>query len=192
MALAKLNIIILSLLSAGNRTGYDVHKWLERYGSLVGYTTQPSQIYRQLSQIEDTGWALSAVEKRDSGPDAKVFSITDEGIRVLEEWVDTPYTPSDHPLDTDFQIRLIFSARRGPAKTLELVRTELSYQREKEKYRKELDIDLVPADATPKLRDWLRESALLQNERGHYIDHTLIAWLESTEMRLSLLVDDTD
>jgi DNA-binding PadR family transcriptional regulator len=190
MTLARLDVIILSLLAAGDRTGYDVHKWLERNGSIVGYSTQPSQIYRQLTRMEDLGWALSTVEARDRGPDAKVFNVTDAGIAELERWIDTPYNPSPRPLDPDFQVRLMFSARRGPAKTLELVRTELAYRREHEVYRKGLDVDLVPRDATPGLRTWLRESTLIQSERGHYMVQTLIAWLESAEVRLQAIVGE--
>lgn len=188
--LARLEVIILSLLSAGDRTGYDVHKWLERNGSFVGYTTQPSQIYRQLIRMEDLGWAISTIEERDRGPDAKVFNVTDAGIAELERWIDSPYVPSPRPLDADFQVRLMFSARRGPAKMLELVRIELAYRKEHEDYRKGLDMNLVPRDATPELRSWLRESAMIQSERGHYMAQTLIAWLESTEVRLRAIVEE--
>ncbi|GAA1963646.1 PadR family transcriptional regulator [Microbacterium deminutum] len=189
MPLARLDVIILSLLTANDRTGYDIHKWLERNGTAVGYNTQPSQIYRQLTRMESVGWAVSSVEERDRGPDAKVFRITEAGTAKLESWIDSPYVPAPRPLDSDFQVRLMFSSPRGPAKMLELVRTELAYRREHEEYRKDLDVDLVPRDATPQLRAWFKESALVQSERGHYMVQTLIAWLESAEVRLKNLVD---
>lgn len=189
MTLARLEVIILSLLTAGDRTGYDVHKWLATNGALVGYRTQPSQIYRQLTRMEELGWAVSTVEARDRGPDAKVYNITDAGIAELDEWIDSPYVPSPRPLDPDFQVRLMFSARRGPGKSLELVRTELAFRREHEVYRKGVDTDLVPRDADEGLREWLRESNLIQSERGHYMVQTLIAWLESAEERLKSLTE---
>lgn len=190
VALARLEVIILSLLSAGNRTGYDIHKWLERNGTFVGYTTQPSQIYRQLSRLEELGWSASAREARDGGPDAKVYNITDLGLEQLEGWIDSPYVPSPRPLDADFQVRLMFSARRGPARMLELVQTELAYRREHEDYRKGVDMDLVPQGAGPELQRWLRTSHMIQSERGHYMAQTLIAWLESTEVRLMAILDE--
>jgi hypothetical protein len=109
----------------------------------------------------------------------------------LDEWIDSPYIPSPRPLDADFQVRLMFSARRGPAKTLDLVRTELAFRKEHEVYRKGVDTDLVPRDADDALRQWLRESNLIQSERGHYMVQTLIAWLESTEERLKSQIEGT-
>lgn len=190
MALARLEVIILSLLSAGDCTGYDVHKWLERNGVFVGYSTQPSQIYRQLTRLEELGWSVSTVEARDRGPDAKVYNITDEGTAQLEAWIDSPYTPSPRPLDPDFQVRLTFSSRRGPRRMLELVRTELAYRREHEVYQKGLDLALVPRGASPDLLVWLKEARMIQSERGHYMTQTLIAWLESTEVRLLAMIED--
>lgn len=186
--LARLDVIILSLLLAGNRTGYDIHKWLAQNGSFVGYTTQPSQIYRQLTRLEEMRWAVSTVEARDRGPDARVYNLTDAGLTQLDAWIDSPYVPSVRPLDPDFQVRLMFSARRGPKKTLELVQTELDYRRTNERYKKGLDMDLVPLGAPADLRTWLQESSMLQSERGHFMVQTLIAWLESTEVRLLALV----
>ena len=132
---------------------------------------------------------MATVVERDRGPDAKVFNITSEGTAKIEDWIDSTYVPSPRPLDADFQVRLMFSARRGPEKALELVRTELAYRREREVYRKGVDTDLVPRGADEKMRRWLRESNLLQSERGHYMVQTLIAWLESAEERLIALVE---
>lgn len=189
MALARLEVITLSLLTAGARTGYDIHKWLERNGAFVGYTTQPSQIYRQLARLDDLGWATPTREAREGGPDAKLYRITEAGLAALDDWVDSPYTPSPRPLDPDFQVRLMFSARRGPARLLDLVRTELAYRREHEDYRRGVDADLVPEGADAQLRAWLRTAHMIQSERGHYMVQTLIAWLEATEIRLAALVD---
>ncbi|GAB3617242.1 hypothetical protein GCM10027416_17990 [Okibacterium endophyticum] len=190
MALARLEVIILSLLSAGDRTGYDVYKWLARKGAFVGYTTQPSQIYRQFTRMEKLGWVVSAVEERHGSPDANVFSVTETGIEKLEEWIDSPYVPSPRPLDPDFQVRLMFSARRGPAKTLELVRIELAYRKEHEELRTGVDPDLVPRGADAELREWFGQSMMMLSERGHYMVQTFIAWLESSEVRLQALVEN--
>jgi DNA-binding PadR family transcriptional regulator len=67
----RLDVIVLGLLTARPRTGYDVRKWLETYGRVIGYSAPPSQIYRQLTRLEDRGWAESVIDPRSSGPDAK-------------------------------------------------------------------------------------------------------------------------
>lgn len=189
---SRLAVIILSLLRSGGKTGYDVHKWLERHGPFVGYATQPSQIYRELTRMEDAGWVRKETESRQGAPDANVFHAADAGREQLESWVDSPYQPAARPLDTDFQVRLMFSAHRGPAKALELVRTELAYRRANEVFQQGVDEMLTPEDADEATRAWLRELSRLQSDRGHYLVATLIAWLESAEVRLEALCAETE
>lgn len=192
MTLARLDVIILSLLAADDRTGYDILKWLERHGTFAGYSTQQSQIYRQLTRMESVGWAVSRVEERERGPDAKVYRVTDKGAAELDRWIDSPYVPAARPLDPDFQVRLMFSVSRGPTKALELVRTELAFRRATEEYRTKFDLDLLPRNATPEQAEWFREAWRLQSERGHYMAQTLMAWLESAVVRLEAEVELED
>ena len=123
-------MILLSLLSTSARTGYDVRKWLDRHGAYVGYSAQTSQIYRQLGKLVDREWAVPVPDPRDSGPDAKLYQITEEGRRKLQEWIDSPYEPPLRPLDPDFQVRLRFAGTQSPEKALELVRTELQFRQD--------------------------------------------------------------
>ena len=190
MALARLEVILLSLLSTGDRTGYDVRKWLDRHGTYVGYTAQTSQIYRQLGKLVEREWALWIPDPRDSGPDAKLYRITELGREQLREWIDSPYEPPTRPLDPDFQVRLKFAGIAGPEKALELVRTELAYRRERNRLITGGDDAAVPADADPETRHWSEEITRIQSERGHYMVASLIAWLEATEVRLEAYIAD--
>ncbi len=186
---ARLEVIMLSLLLADERTGYDVLKWIERNGAFAGYRTQASQIYRQFTRMQAEGWVESTVQTRDRGPDANVYRITPSGEVALEAWIDSPYEPSPRPLDPDFQVRLMFSARRGPAKALELVRIELEYRRRNEDYRKGVDLDLLPRGLSLEQQQWHADFTMLSSERGHYMAQTLIAWLESAEVRLRSMTE---
>ena len=191
VSLARLDVILLGLLSTGDRTGYDVWKWLERHGPWVGYSARTSQIYRQLGKFVEWEWATQIHDPRDSGPDAKLYRITDEGRRQLEEWIDSPYEPSPRPLDPDFQVRLRFSGNKSPEKALELVRIELEYRkRGEEAFDRSFDPVLVPADVSPEELRWQKEWHLLQQERGQYMVSNLIAWLEATERRLQFLIEE--
>ncbi|MBT2513619.1 PadR family transcriptional regulator [Arthrobacter sp. ISL-30] len=190
MSLGRLEIILLGLLSTGDRTGYDVWKWLEEHGPFVGYTAKTSQIYRQLGKLVEWGWATPFPDPRSSGPDAKLYKITADGLAALQEWVESPYVPSPRPLDPDFQVRLRFAGSGGPEKALELVRIELAYRKEREaNIDRTFDEVLVRADASPEERQWHLEWFLMQNERGHYMVSNLIAWLESTERRLQMTIE---
>lgn len=188
-SLARLDVILLGLLSTGDRTGYDVWKWFEGRGSFVGYSAGTSQIYRQLGKLVEWDWAAPVPELRRSGPDTKVYRITDPGLKKLEEWIDSPYVPSRRPLDPDFQVRLRFAGSRSPAKALELVRIELDFRRDSEAgLDRSFDEVLVSATAGPAERQWREQWHLMQGERGHYMVSNLIAWLEATERRLQAIV----
>ncbi|MEA5455621.1 PadR family transcriptional regulator [Sinomonas sp. JGH33] len=185
MTLARLDVVLLGLLSTGDRTGYDVWKWLEAHGPWVGYSARTSQIYRQLGKFVEWDWAQPILDQRDSGPDAKLYRITAEGRRRLDEWIDSPYVPSRRPLDPDFQVRLRFAGSTSPEKALELVRIELEYRkRAEETFDRSFDPVLVPADASAEDLVWQKEWHLIQQDRGHYMVSNLIAWLEATERRL--------
>lgn len=189
MTLARLDIILLGLLSTGDRTGYDVWKWLESRGPWVGYSARTSQIYRQLAKFVEWEWAAPILDPRDSGPDAKLYRITDLGRLKLQEWVDSPYVPSRRPLDPDFQVRLRFAGSRSPEKALELVRIELEYRKRAEA---EIDRTIDPVFAEPGISPaelrWQNEWWLMQQDRGHYMVSNLIAWLEATERRLQTFI----
>ena len=183
--LARLDVILLGLLSTGDRTGYDVWKWFEGRGSFVGYSAGTSQIYRQLARLVEREWADPLPDLRRSGPDTKLYRITGSGLKKLEEWIDSPYVPSRRPLDPDFQVRLRFAGSRSPEKALELVRIELEFRRQAEQgMDRSFDDVLVSADAGPAERQWRGQWHLMQVERGHYMVSNLIAWLEATERRL--------
>jgi DNA-binding PadR family transcriptional regulator len=190
-SLGRLEVILLGLLSTSDRTGYDVRKWLDRRGVYVGYTAQTSQIYRQLGKLVEREWASPIPDPRDSGPDAKLYRITDEGRRMLQEWIDSPYVPPLRPLDPDFQVRLRFAGTQSPEKALELVRIELRFRREHGQnhlFPMDLGDEDFPADDDQEERYWREELHRLQSERGLYMVNSLMTWLEATEVRLEAMI----
>ena len=186
----RLDVIVLGLLTARPRTGYDVRKWLDTYGRVVGYTAPASQIYRQLARLEDRGWAESVLDPRTSGPDARLYTLTAAGREAFDEWATAPYEPTPRPLDPDFQVRMIFTQHLGPNALLELVRTELRFRREQHQHPLPDDPTMLPDDASPEQRAWLQEVQLLSTQRGRYVVSSFITWLEATEARLALLVEN--
>jgi DNA-binding PadR family transcriptional regulator len=186
----RLDVIVLGLLTARPRTGYDVRKWLDTYGRIVGYSAPSSQIYRQLARLEDRGWAESVIDPRSSGPDAKLYTLTDAGGQAFDEWASAPYEPVPRPMDPDFQVRMTFTQHLGPEALLELVRTELHFRREQHQHPTPHDPTLLPEDASPQDRAWSQEVYLLGSQRGRFLVSTFITWLETTEARLAVLVEN--
>ncbi|HEX2205703.1 MAG TPA: PadR family transcriptional regulator [Longimicrobium sp.] len=75
-----LKLVILSLLAEKPRHGYEIIKELEeRVGGT--YSPSPGTVYPTLSLLEDMGYARSRTEEGNR----KVFEITDEGRKHLEE-----------------------------------------------------------------------------------------------------------
>ncbi|WP_258725846.1 PadR family transcriptional regulator [Cellulomonas sp. NS3] len=183
----RLDVIVLGLLRARPRTGYDVRKWLGTYGRTIGYTAVPSQIYRQLARLEERGWAESVTDPRSSGPDGRLYSITDAGRDTFHEWATSEYEPVPRPMDPEFQVRMFFTQHLGPEALLRLVRTELSYRRAQHQHPSPYDPTILAEDAGADETAWAEEVYLLASERGRLLASVLITWLELTEARLDRL-----
>ncbi|HEU4560258.1 MAG TPA: PadR family transcriptional regulator [Longimicrobium sp.] len=75
-----LKFVILNLLAEKPRHGYEIIKEMEeRFGGT--YSPSPGTVYPTLSLLEDMGYARSRIEEGNR----KVFEITDEGRKYLEE-----------------------------------------------------------------------------------------------------------
>jgi DNA-binding PadR family transcriptional regulator len=75
-----LKFVILSLLAEKPRHGYEIIKELEeRFGG--AYSPSPGTVYPTLALLEDLGYATARTEEGNR----KVFEITDEGRKYLEE-----------------------------------------------------------------------------------------------------------
>ena len=75
-----LKYVILNLLAEKPRHGYEIIKELEdRFAG--AYSPSPGTVYPTLSLLEDLGYARSQTEEGNR----KVFEITDEGRKYLEE-----------------------------------------------------------------------------------------------------------
>jgi PadR family transcriptional regulator AphA len=185
----RLDVIVLGLLTARPRTGYDIRKWLDQNGKIMGYSAPTSQIYRQMARLVDRNWAYTVADPRSSGPDAKLYLLTEEGRAAFDEWATAPYEPAERPMDPDFQVRMLFTQHLGPAAILKLVRTELRYRTTQHDRRFGFDPFLLRDDAGPAERAWGQEVHLLLNQRGRLLAANHITWLEATEARLALLVE---
>jgi len=76
-----LKFVVLSLLAEKPRHGYEIIRELEdRFGG--AYSPSPGTVYPTLSLLEDLGYARASAEE---GSTRKVYEITEEGRRYLEE-----------------------------------------------------------------------------------------------------------
>ena len=77
---------ILQLLTRSTASGYDLKK---RFYSSVGHGwhAYDTQIYRELKALESGGYVTGEVAQGRSGPQRRLYSITEKGTLSLQEWL---------------------------------------------------------------------------------------------------------
>jgi DNA-binding PadR family transcriptional regulator len=91
-----------------------------------------SQIYRELSRMEDNGLVNSQVQRREGKPDRKVYHITPRGEENLQSWLVSFPEKLVMSYNNEFLLRLYFGGR--------ISREEILFQMTK--YRKETESKL--------------------------------------------------
>lgn len=82
----SIKFAILGILSWKPATGYDIKKIIEE-SSVMYWSGNNNQIYKSLVQLLDEGFVTNEVQHQESSPSKKVYTITDEGLAELKEWV---------------------------------------------------------------------------------------------------------
>lgn len=102
---------ILGFLSWRPFSGYDLKKMFE--DSLFLYWSgNNNQIYRTLVQLHQEGLVTNEIQYQESGPSKKVYTITEEGLLDLREWVlSSPELPQ---LRNSFLVQLAWADQLKP------------------------------------------------------------------------------
>ncbi len=114
-----LRYVILSLVAAKPRSGYDIVK---SFDQSVGQIWQAShqQVYRELGKLAKDGWLEFEREAQTDKPDRKVYTITPDGRKSLDRWISGP---SDTPAyRSPILVRLLALPVVGPEPLLPAVR----------------------------------------------------------------------
>ena len=162
-------------------SGYDLRKWLISEGKFFRTNADQSQIYRILSRMEDSGWISHRVEAREKRPDAKVFSLTNDGRQELLRWARSPYQPPSRFQDADFRVRFVFGGIVDPVGLRKLIVTELEARKHQVATHRGRDRSLFFQDAIPEV-DTARANALFELSHRHGMAEidTWIEWLKET------------
>lgn len=109
---------LLGLLNYGDLTGYELAKVFE--DSLAFFwQAQMSQIYRELNAMEKAGWLTYRTVIQTDKPNKKVYSITEQGRKELDDWLKKDLTEDFFAARNTFLMQLFFSAGKGDKKTAE-------------------------------------------------------------------------
>src|SRR3712207_5200692 len=108
----------LALLAERPAHGYELKQALEqRFGSTLP-PLNAGQIYTTLSRLERDGLVLGS-DVPDDSRQKRVYELTDDGRRVLAEWVDKP-TPATRLRD-EFFMKLVLAGDSGIADPRRLI-----------------------------------------------------------------------
>lgn len=142
---------LLGLLSYAPMSGYDLKKIFEESINFF-WSAQTSQIYRELKSLEKGGFVDCTVEPSQTGPNRKIYRVTEAGRTRLREWlVDMP-DDIDEDNRNEFLLRVFLSSAVGLEALHKLIRQRLDkYRRDMarlealggviEKYRGKFDVD---------------------------------------------------
>jgi DNA-binding PadR family transcriptional regulator len=121
---------ILGLLSWRPLTGYDIKKMFSDSTTLY-WSGNNNQIYRTLVQLHKSGLVSREIQEQENLPDRKIYSITDEGNKVLRDWVLSDPQPPQlrHP----FLIQLAWADQLTNTEMEDLLN----------RYQKELEVQLL-------------------------------------------------
>ena len=77
---------LLQLLREDASHGYDLLDALGQFGFAPG-TLDTSVVYRQLRDMENSGWVTSQWDTEGSGPPRRVYTVTAQGEQHLAVWI---------------------------------------------------------------------------------------------------------
>ncbi|WP_026477504.1 DUF4180 domain-containing protein [Alkaliphilus transvaalensis] len=102
----SIKFAILGMLSWKASTGYELKKIFEE-SSILYWSGNNNQIYKALSQMLDEELVKSEVVHQDSSPSKKIYTITEEGLNELKEWVIS--SPEAPEIKKTFLVQLAWS-----------------------------------------------------------------------------------
>lgn len=164
---------LLALLYQQPLHGYELGKQMNAVVS-TEKDVKPGQIASTLSRLYDANLVDYDVEETSDAPDRKVYHITEEGRRELEEWYLTPEV-REYRLGDSFYVKMVLSLVGGPVSPEQVL-----FAQRRELYKQlhqatELSRQTNPREQLP----WflLLESAIMHLEAD-------LRWIEMCEARL--------
>jgi DNA-binding PadR family transcriptional regulator len=112
----KSKYAILGMLAFGEKSGYDIRKSME--ASISNFWSESyGQIYPILKQLVAEGLATAHNDNHESKREKIVYKPTEQGLQVLEEWLQKPVEPA--PLREELLLKIFFGRFSDKAVLLE-------------------------------------------------------------------------
>jgi DNA-binding PadR family transcriptional regulator len=79
--------VVLGLLARRPGSGYDIAAFADKSVHFF-WPISRSQLYSELSRLEELGWASGTAVYQDRYPNKRVYQTTPAGMAALREWLD--------------------------------------------------------------------------------------------------------
>ena len=99
-------------------TGYDLKKIIQE-SDFMHWSGNNNQIYKSLTKLLDEGLVTNEVKHQESSPTKKVYTITNEGLAALKDWVLSPIESNE--IKKPFLVQLAFSKQLNTNELNELI-----------------------------------------------------------------------
>jgi DNA-binding PadR family transcriptional regulator len=120
---------LLALLSSGPAHGYELKQAFESRFGAVWPPVNIGQVYSTLQRLERDAMVRGYEVDQGTRPARHVFEITEAGLRVLAEWLNSP--DAGPRMRDEFFLKLILSRLAGLAEPMEIIeRQRLTYLQE--------------------------------------------------------------
>ena len=90
MAISTLGYAILTLLARASLSGYAIAREMRKPHSFFFGHAQYSQIYPELTRLEQAHLVTSRIIDQQGKPDKKEYTLTPLGMQMLQQWVVAP------------------------------------------------------------------------------------------------------
>lgn len=172
--MSTLGFAILGLLAQRPRTGYELAQAMR---APIGYmwTARHSQIYPELARLDAQGMAEATVVEGPGPRDTKQYRITDDGLRALEAWTDSPL---DEVNRSEFMLRVRCLWLLSPERARRFIETQrATYVRRLETQAyEEADFILHGDDVDDPASPWFAQYATLRY--GVMRNRDTVAWCD--------------
>jgi DNA-binding PadR family transcriptional regulator len=104
----------------GRRTGYEIKRLVE-VSTRFFWAASPGQIYPELGRLESAG-LLTRSEEPHGGRARNAYAVTEQGERMLREWLTESSAPPVFELRNEALLKLFFADALATEEQIELVR----------------------------------------------------------------------
>lgn len=174
-----LKYALLGFLNYNSSTGYELKQRMDTSTNHFWHAKQ-SQIYTTLKKMEDAGLITSFLERQNSRPDRRVYTITEAGQKDLQKWLSESENGLD-PVKHSLLLKLFFSAKQDKESILaRLRRQRVLHEQQVDYYTSETAIVIKKIAASmPELR---QDAFMWEATRrfGQLYEEMTLRWIDET------------